>query len=267
MWRTDVLGEGWQARDLTLPPDAYGEAVATLVRPVPDGTARRGAALYVQGFVDYFFQPHLATLWRWLGRDFYAVDLRGYGRSIRPGRPPNVVADLAVHAEELDAAVQRDPRRPRRGHRHGPLHRWPDRRDVGRRPRGAAGRPAGRRARAQQPVAGPQPGLVRPRGDHPRGARRSPASRPTWWSGTSASTTASGCTTEGGWDFDQAWKPDEGFDVRARWFSRCAGRTPRSPPAWRSTCRCWCAPRTRRARPTAGTTRSTAPTRCSRSSR
>ena len=49
MWRTDVLGDGWQARTLPLRPDARGEVVATLVRRDPAGETRRRAVLYLHG--------------------------------------------------------------------------------------------------------------------------------------------------------------------------------------------------------------------------
>jgi alpha-beta hydrolase superfamily lysophospholipase len=81
-----------------------GGKVATLVR-LTAGTATRGAILYVHGFADYFFQRHVAEHFTAQGYDFYAVDLRGYGRSLRDGDTPNYVADLTEHFEELDAAV------------------------------------------------------------------------------------------------------------------------------------------------------------------
>ncbi|MBC7291265.1 MAG: alpha/beta hydrolase, partial [Actinotalea sp.] len=124
-WQPDVLGPGWQARTLRLRPDEQGEgAVATLVRRVPahdstdvpaphdaapvDGTAERPrrAVLYVHGYVDYFFQTHLAEAWADAGYAFYAIDLRDHGRSIRDGRLPNYTPRLAVHTEELDRAAR-----------------------------------------------------------------------------------------------------------------------------------------------------------------
>lgn len=118
-WYPDVLGEGWSARDLNLPRGA----VATLVRrdpgpgvDDPSATASSGparpAVLYVHGFVDYFFQRHVADAFAARGYPFYALDLRGYGRSIgrgsgapvRPDDDPNFVTDLAVYTQDLDAA-------------------------------------------------------------------------------------------------------------------------------------------------------------------
>ncbi|WP_293427758.1 alpha/beta hydrolase [Phreatobacter sp.] len=101
----DILGGDWVAHAIPLRPDEEGEVVATLVHRAGAPRARR-AVLYVHGFVDYFFQTHLAAHWEGLGFDFYALDLRKYGRSLRPRQTPNFCTDLAVYDEELDAAAQ-----------------------------------------------------------------------------------------------------------------------------------------------------------------
>ncbi|AEE47649.1 alpha/beta hydrolase [Cellulomonas fimi] len=110
----DVLGEGWTARTIPLRPDDRSrtgtDPVATLVSPAgtlrPDGERRERAVLYVHGFVDYFFHPHVAAALAEHGYDLHGLDLRDYGRSIREGRIPNSIRDLAVYAEEVDAAVR-----------------------------------------------------------------------------------------------------------------------------------------------------------------
>src|SRR5665811_1559457 len=60
---------------------------------------------YLHGWNDYFFQTALADYWHAQGAAFYALDLRKYGRSLRPHQTPNYVDDLATYDEELDAAV------------------------------------------------------------------------------------------------------------------------------------------------------------------
>ncbi|GAB3668074.1 alpha/beta hydrolase [Nocardioides korecus] len=101
---TDVLGAPYTVRTLTLRPDAEGEVVATLVHR-PAGSLTRRAVLHVHGFCDYFFQTAAADFWVERGYDFYALDLRKYGRSLRPHQTPNFVTDLAEYHEELDAAL------------------------------------------------------------------------------------------------------------------------------------------------------------------
>ncbi|MGB3305534.1 MAG: alpha/beta hydrolase [Thermomicrobiales bacterium] len=92
---------------------AAGE-VATLIH-VPALRNTRGAVLYVHGFADYFFQTHLAEHFTARGYDFYAVDLRRYGRSLRPGDIPYFTTELATYQEELDRAVEQIRAD---GHRH-----------------------------------------------------------------------------------------------------------------------------------------------------
>jgi alpha-beta hydrolase superfamily lysophospholipase len=109
-WHPDFL-PGFETTDLRLdgaghavgePPDV--ELVATLVRKSPSGQSRR-AVLYLHGWNDYFFQVHLADAMAKLGLDFYAIDLRRYGRSIRRGHLPGFITDLDDYGTELGAAA------------------------------------------------------------------------------------------------------------------------------------------------------------------
>lgn len=102
---TDFLGEPYTARTIELKPVHDVDTVATLVH-FPAKAASRGALLYVHGFCDFFFQTHVAEHFAGLGYDFYALDLRAYGRSLLDGQLPNYVTDLTAHFEELDAAVE-----------------------------------------------------------------------------------------------------------------------------------------------------------------
>lgn len=109
-WEPDVLGPGYEACTLPLADDDEGEVVATLVRhrPPSDEPVRPArAVLYVHGWNDYFFQTGLAEYWAAQGAAFYALDLRKYGRSLRPHQTPNYVDDLATYDEDLAAALAR----------------------------------------------------------------------------------------------------------------------------------------------------------------
>ena len=102
----DVLGDPYTAETIGLPPDEEGEVVATLVARRAE-TATDRAVLHVHGFADYFFQRPAAEYWTQRGYDFYALDLRKYGRSLRPHQTPNFVTDLTHYYADLDAAYQR----------------------------------------------------------------------------------------------------------------------------------------------------------------
>ena len=111
----DVLGEPYLAETITLPPDQEGPVVTTLVvRRAARPTGR--AVLHVHGFCDYFFHTEYAEWWTERGYDFYAVDLRKYGRSLRPHQTPNFVTDLREHFPDIDAALHRVAERD--GHDH-----------------------------------------------------------------------------------------------------------------------------------------------------
>jgi alpha-beta hydrolase superfamily lysophospholipase len=101
----DILGAPYVATMLQLEADDEGECVATLVHR-PAGRPTRRAVLHVHGFADYFFQVGAADFWCERGYDFYALDLRKYGRSLRDHQTPNFVTDLATYYEELDLAFQ-----------------------------------------------------------------------------------------------------------------------------------------------------------------
>ena len=101
----DVLGEPYGRRRITLPADDEGDVVATLVTRKADAPTRR-AVLYLHGFVDYFFQTHLADFFTERGYDFYALDLRRHGRSLLPHQTANFTTDIREYFTEIDEAVR-----------------------------------------------------------------------------------------------------------------------------------------------------------------
>ena len=79
--------------------------VATLVRRLAEEPTGR-AVLYVHGWADYFFQTHLADFYVDRGWDFYAIDLRKYGRSLLPHQTPNFCRSITEYFPELDEAAR-----------------------------------------------------------------------------------------------------------------------------------------------------------------
>lgn len=107
-WMPDPLGADYQYTTLDFGVDAEGPVVATLVRYQPSRTARdllrrpRGAVLSVHGWSDYFYNRELAEFWHRLGYRFYALDLRRYGRSLRP---EHELAGYTDNLAEYDAEI------------------------------------------------------------------------------------------------------------------------------------------------------------------
>ena len=107
VWEPDIL-PGCEQVVLPGLTDARGPIDAVLVRKTcraqVSGEPRR-AVLYIHGYVDYFFQSHMADFYNAAGLHFYAIDLRRHGRALRPGQLPNYVADISEFLQDVDAAI------------------------------------------------------------------------------------------------------------------------------------------------------------------
>jgi len=257
VWKDDLLGEGFEATELTLAPDSEGDVCATLVRyrrrpvaqeegrrpwwsprrwfprvlalprlpalpflrPLPRSTQRRPAfdVLYVHGWSDYFFQRQLAKYWTARGAEFYALDLRKYGRSLRPHQTPGYVDSLETYDEDIAAALavmRAQTRRPLilMGHSTGglTLSLW-----AARNPGEAVGLvlnspwlefQMGMAARA----------LLEPMVD--LGKHMLPLSQyPQFDLGFYSRATSD--AFDGTWDIDTRWKPERGFRGTRGWLS------------------------------------------------
>jgi alpha-beta hydrolase superfamily lysophospholipase len=99
----DILANGFENTTIALKEDHEGEVIATLIRKKNKTATNRGV-LYIHGFNDYFFQKEMGNEFIKNGYNFYAIDLRKYGRSILPHQKRNMIQDLATYYEELDLA-------------------------------------------------------------------------------------------------------------------------------------------------------------------
>ena len=108
-WQPDRLLPGFEALALPAPDDYDGRVVATLVRlPVPQAPqgSVRGVVLYVHGFIDYFFQRHMAERFAAEGYAFYALDLRKHGRSLLAHQHPCFCKDLSEYYGDISRALE-----------------------------------------------------------------------------------------------------------------------------------------------------------------
>ena len=106
-WSPDVLGAGYSAQTLPLLPDEEGPAVATLVKYTPPKQLLppRAQCLYIHGRNDYFFQTELAEHFAAQGVQFFALDLRKHGRSLRPWQTIGAATDMSIYDEEIGIAM------------------------------------------------------------------------------------------------------------------------------------------------------------------
>jgi alpha-beta hydrolase superfamily lysophospholipase len=105
MYKEDILKDGFEQQSLPLKEDYEGKAIATLIRRLfPAKTAK--AVLYIHGFNDYFFQKEMALQFNEHHFNFYALDLRKYGRSYMPHQKFNDIRDIRAYFEEITDALR-----------------------------------------------------------------------------------------------------------------------------------------------------------------
>lgn len=100
----DILGTTYQQQTICMPDDYEGKTVSTLVRKAEPQTGRR-AILYIHGYNDYFFQAQLGDSVAAHGYNFYALDLRKYGRSLLPNQDAFYCRSLDEYFADIDTAI------------------------------------------------------------------------------------------------------------------------------------------------------------------
>jgi alpha-beta hydrolase superfamily lysophospholipase len=103
-WTADKLLSGYESATLEFPPDYDGPVVATLVRKA--GAPKHGrTVLYIHGFIDYFFQAHMAERFEAEGWSFYGLDLRKHGRSLLPRQHPCFCKRIDEYFADITRAI------------------------------------------------------------------------------------------------------------------------------------------------------------------
>ena len=105
LWRPDALLAGFESLEFSFGDDYDGAVVSTLVR-LPAAAAPRGNVLYVHGFIDYFFQRHVAERFNAEGYAVHALDLRKHGRSLREHQHPNFCKSLDEYHSDITRAIE-----------------------------------------------------------------------------------------------------------------------------------------------------------------
>lgn len=109
-WAPDRVLDGYEYLSLEL-PDAVAATGEPEDVPITAGLIRRQeprhprAVIYLHGWSDYFFQTWLADFFDEQGYDFYALELRRYGRDLVEGQLGGYISDLTEYFDELDLAL------------------------------------------------------------------------------------------------------------------------------------------------------------------
>lgn len=102
-WHPDIL-PGYEARYVNQGEAFDGPCRSTIVRMKSLKPSRK-AFLYIHGFNDYFFQAEMGQRFVDSGFNFYAVDLRRYGRSKEPWQYPYNIRDMKEYFADIDSAL------------------------------------------------------------------------------------------------------------------------------------------------------------------
>ena len=102
-WHPDIL-PGYEARYVNQGEAFDGPCRSTIIRKLATKPTSH-AFLYIHGFNDYFFQKEMGERFVDSGFNFYAVDLRRYGRSREPWQYPFNIRSQQEYFNDIDSAI------------------------------------------------------------------------------------------------------------------------------------------------------------------
>lgn len=97
--------ESYRTHQYVLSNDFEGKVVTTLIEAKENKEENENSILYVHGFSDYFFQKHMLDFFVENQTNFFAVDLRKYGRSLLAHQHPNYCRSMEEYFEDLDTTI------------------------------------------------------------------------------------------------------------------------------------------------------------------
>src|SRR5690554_79187 len=100
------LIKDYSSQNIKLNNDYEGKVKAVLTAS-KHNTGNRTSILYLHGYIDYFFHPHLGEKFNQNNYDFYALDLRKYGRALMQHQHPNYCKDLKEYYEEISISIRK----------------------------------------------------------------------------------------------------------------------------------------------------------------
>jgi alpha-beta hydrolase superfamily lysophospholipase len=98
------LEKDFTSQTINLKDDYEGKVIATLIS-CNQNKGNRKCVIYLHGYIDYFFHPHVAEKFIENGFDFYALDLRKYGSSWLPHQRENYCKSIAEYFEEITIVI------------------------------------------------------------------------------------------------------------------------------------------------------------------
>lgn len=103
-YHDDVLGNGYRCNIIHQPDDYDGAVVCAIVQKPTLPNVKR-AIIYTHGYNDYFFQSALGDSANAHGYNFYALDLRKYGRSSLPNQDPFFCKKMDEYFADIDTTI------------------------------------------------------------------------------------------------------------------------------------------------------------------
>lgn len=100
------LHKNYTRETIKLTPDYEGEVTATFISSILN-VGNKKSVLYLHGYIDYFFHPHMGEQFNKNCFDFYALDLRKYGRSLLEHQHPNYCKNLDEYFEEISISIRK----------------------------------------------------------------------------------------------------------------------------------------------------------------